>query len=71
MDAELVVRLPSQIPSEDASTLGMGISTVAQALYQVLALPLPEVDPTPTTQTILIYGGSAATGSLGIQFAKL
>ena len=51
--------------------LGMGISTLAQALYQVLALPLPEVDPTLTTQTILIYGGSAATGSLGIQFAKL
>jgi len=40
------------------------------ALYQILELPLP-----PSTASknfpVLIYGGSTATGSLAIQFAKL
>jgi NADPH:quinone reductase-like Zn-dependent oxidoreductase len=71
VDAELIVHLPDQVSFEDAATLGMGISTAGQALYQVLALPVPEVEPTPKNQTILIYGGSTATGSLAIQFAKL
>lgn len=41
-----------------------------QGLYQALGLPLP-TSPSPTPIPILIYGGSTATGILGIQFAKL
>lgn len=70
-DSELVLRLPDHVSYEAASTLGMGISTSAQALYQSLKLPLPSENPTPVNQTILIYGGATATGSIAIQLAKL
>lgn len=70
-DSELVVRLPDHVSYEAASTLGMGISTSAQALYQSLELPMPSENHTPANQTILIYGGASATGSIAIQLAKL
>lgn len=45
-------------------------SLQGQGLYQSLGLPLPTA---PATEPIplLIYGGSTATGLLGIQFARL
>lgn len=70
-DADLVIRIPDHLSFQAASTLGMGISTAAQALYQSLKLPLPTGGSVPTNDTILIYGGSSATGSIAIQLAKL
>ena len=70
-DADLTIRLPDSLAYAEASTLGMGLSTAAQALYQSLQLPLP-LDTTASPRgTILIYGGSTATGSLAIQLATL
>jgi hypothetical protein len=43
---------------------------VGQGLYQSLELPLP-TKPTSEKPILLIYGGSTATGSLAIQYAKL
>ena len=70
-DTDLLIRIPDHMSFDEASTLGMDISTAAQALYQWLPLPLPTHDAQPTNRTILIYGGSSATGSLSIQLAKL
>ncbi|CBX96210.1 hypothetical protein IAQ61_001387 [Plenodomus lingam] len=64
------LRIPDNISFESAATLGVGISTVGQGLYQELALPFPPEkvkEPTP----ILIYGASTATGTLAVQYAKL
>jgi len=67
---DLQIKIPDNLTFEEASTLGVGISTVGQALYQSLEFPLPE-SGTKKNDYLLIYGGSTATGSLGIQYAKL
>ncbi|KAK4546691.1 hypothetical protein LTR36_001909 [Oleoguttula mirabilis] len=68
---DLVVKIPESLSFENAATFPLGVATVGQGLYQqALKLNLP-TDPTKDGETVLIYGGSSATGSLGIQYAKL
>jgi NADPH:quinone reductase-like Zn-dependent oxidoreductase len=58
---------------DDLCTVPLGSITVGQGLFQQnkgLALNLPEQGK-GNGEWLLIYGGSTATGSLGIQFAKL
>ncbi|KUI53789.1 Protein TOXD [Cytospora mali] len=66
----LQIKIPDNLSFEEASTLGVGITTVGQGLYQFLELPLP-AEPLSEPKHILIYGGSTTTGILGIQFARL
>ncbi|KAI8609816.1 alcohol dehydrogenase class-3 [Chytriomyces sp. MP71] len=66
----ITLPIPSNLSFEEASTLGVGIYTVGQGLYQTLGLELPSANPTAHKTPILIYGGSTATGALAIQFAK-
>ncbi|KAH7227135.1 chaperonin 10-like protein [Fusarium redolens] len=68
--ADVALRIPDSLTFEEAATLGVGITTVGQGLYQSLKLPLPD-KPSPNREYLLIYGGSTATGALAIQFAKL
>ena len=62
-------KVPENVSDEEASTLGIGITTVGQGLYQSLDLPLPGTGD--RDEPVLVYGGSTATGSLAIQFARL
>ena len=62
-------KVPENLSSEEAATTNVGIITVSMALYQKLALPFPGEGK--SDEWILIYGGSTATGSLAIQYAKL
>ncbi|KAJ6009206.1 hypothetical protein N7499_005374 [Penicillium canescens] len=56
---------------QDAVTLGLGVTSAALGLYQSLKLALP-VSPISVHERVsLIYGGSTATGTLAVQFAKL
>ncbi|KAJ6117560.1 hypothetical protein N7512_007285 [Penicillium capsulatum] len=66
------LRIPENVSFEEASTLGCGVTTVGQGLFEKdygLGLNLP-TNPITTPATVLINGGSSATGTLGIQFAK-
>lgn len=67
---DLLIKIPDNLSFEEAATLGVGVVTVGQGLYQFLQLPLP-TEPLAQSKPILIYGGSTATGILGIQYAKL
>jgi NADPH:quinone reductase-like Zn-dependent oxidoreductase len=53
-----------------AVTLPSAILTIALGLYVHLELPMP---PTivPADSWIFVYGGSSASGTMAIQFAKL
>jgi len=67
---DIQIEIPSNLSFEEAATLGVGVTTVGQALYQSLKLPMPN-QPQAENTPLLIYGGSTATGSLAIQYAKL
>jgi NADPH:quinone reductase-like Zn-dependent oxidoreductase len=69
---DLQIRIPDSMSFEAAATLGVGLTTVGQNLYQSMELPLPgEAESDETDMSILIYGGATATGTLAIQCAKL
>ncbi|KAL1880464.1 hypothetical protein Plec18167_003868 [Paecilomyces lecythidis] len=76
LKADMAIRIPDSLSFEDAATLPLGLVTVGQGLFQEMGLNIPTPDVTvdtvkPNGETILIYGGSSATGTLGIQLAKL
>lgn len=64
---DIQLKVPDNTTDEDAATLGAGVITCGQALYQSLELPLPGSGK--AGYPILIYGASTATGSLAIQYA--
>jgi NADPH:quinone reductase-like Zn-dependent oxidoreductase len=66
----LVNLVPKGMSFEETAALGVGVVTVGQGLYQAMGLPFPDA-PLKKKSPILIYGGSSASGALGIQFAKL
>jgi NADPH:quinone reductase-like Zn-dependent oxidoreductase len=67
---DVQIGIPDNMSFEEAATLGVGVTTCGQGLYQSLQLPLPNKPATQKTY-VLIYGGSTATGALAIQYAKL
>lgn len=70
--ADIGLRIPDNMSFEDAATLGVGVITCGQGLFGPDGLKLNWPDnPTTKGEAVLIYGGSSATGVLGIQLAKL
>jgi NADPH:quinone reductase-like Zn-dependent oxidoreductase len=67
---DVQMKTPDNLTDAEAATLGVGVSTVAQGMYQSLQLPWPEKGLKEKIP-LLIYGGSTATGALAIQYAKL
>ncbi|EXJ83209.1 hypothetical protein A1O1_06828 [Capronia coronata CBS 617.96] len=68
---DIQMKIPDDLPFEKAATVSLGATTVGQGLFQkALKLNLP-TEPVGDKTFVLIYGGSSATGALGIQYAKL
>ena len=74
---DLQMHIPDNVSFEAAATTGVGIGSAGYGLYRVLGLPFPgstasdNSSQTEARGTVLIYGGSTATGSIAIQLAKL
>jgi NADPH:quinone reductase-like Zn-dependent oxidoreductase len=66
-----VAKIPEGMSFEETAALGVGITTMGQTLYDAMEIPLPGEQPLPGAPCILISGGSSATGTLAVQFAKL
>ncbi len=63
--------LPDSLSFEAACVLPLGLSTAACGLFQkdFLALRPPSASPSPSGETVLIWGGSTSVGSNAIQLA--
>ncbi|KAJ9612482.1 hypothetical protein H2200_004079 [Cladophialophora chaetospira] len=68
---DLQVHIPDGVSFEAAATVGVAIGTVGFGLYNVLRLPLPGEQNPGEQEPILIYGGSTASATIAIQFARL
>jgi len=69
---DIQIKVPDNLSFEEAATLGCGVTTVEQGLYEPgygFGLALPS-KPISKPEQVLVYGGSTATGTLGIQFLK-
>lgn len=65
-------KLPDNIDFEHGAMLPMAVATASIALFNDLELPRPSLDLTQErSETILIWGGASALGSMAIQLARL
>ncbi|KAL7902137.1 chaperonin 10-like protein [Trichoderma sp. SZMC 28014] len=66
---------PASLSYEEASSLSLGFMTAASALYCVLNISLPFVEPAlknaNTLKSILVVGGSSAVGAAAIQLLRI
>lgn len=67
---DIAMHIPSNLTYTSAAALPSGLGTVALGLYQHLGLSLPPAT-VDGSEWLFVYGGSSATGSLAIQYAKL
>lgn len=67
-----IAKLPDNVSYAEASVLPMGLGVASSGLFQpdTLALPFPQVNPTPTGKVVLVWGGSSSMGACAIQLAK-
>lgn len=66
------VKLPRSIACKDACVMGLGLATAMLHIFEtdMLALRLPRViNPAPTDEVVLVWGGSSSVGSCAIQLA--
>jgi len=70
--AHMTAPIPAHLSYEQAAVLPLGLSTAACGMYQkdFLGLAAPQINPVPTGETLLVWGGSTSVGSNAIQLAR-
>ena len=70
--AHMTSPIPAAMSFEAAAVLPLGLSTAACALFQTdfLGLAPPRLDPVPTGEVVLVWGGSTSVGGNAIQLAR-
>jgi NADPH:quinone reductase-like Zn-dependent oxidoreductase len=76
MKGDIGIHLPDHVSFEQGAAISSGINTAALSMYspKTLDFPIPTFpiqESSGEEKFILIYGGSSASGTIGIQFAKL
>lgn len=68
---QMACPIPDDLPFEDAAVLPLAVSTASCGLFQTdfLGLHHPTMQPEPTEETVLVWGGSTSVGSQAIQLA--
>ncbi|GKZ79775.1 trans-enoyl reductase fsl5 [Aspergillus niger] len=67
----VTLKIPPDMSFEAGASMGSAIGTIGLALFKSLALPGSPLHPVQTPMTVLVYGGSTATGTMAIQILKL
>lgn len=75
-NSEVVAKIPDNVDDLTAAALGIGGETAVQALFQRLALPVPDFSKgaAPVTEDspeVLIWSGSTTVGQWAIQLAHV
>ncbi|RKL45659.1 hypothetical protein BFJ72_g3204 [Fusarium proliferatum] len=70
--AECASKIPESLSFEQAAVLPLSLATAAWSLFGdvTLAMRYPSLNPTPTEETVLIWGGSSSVGGSAVQLAK-
>lgn len=69
--ADLLFQIPDEISFETAATLGINASTGGLALFKTLGLSFAERKVTPSSPSVLVYGGATSSGMVAIQLLRL
>ncbi|KAK1059702.1 hypothetical protein LTR74_012433 [Friedmanniomyces endolithicus] len=67
---DMLMRIPDGAGFESAATVAVGIGTLGYGLYHILGLSLPDGSAPSSSEPVLIYGGSTATGTLAVQSGR-
>ncbi|KAK5132881.1 Trans-enoyl reductase fsl5 [Meristemomyces frigidus] len=67
----VLVKVPTHMSFEEAASLGTGIGTMGLALFRSLQVPGYPTKPASEEKTVLVYGGSTASGTIALQLLRL
>lgn len=69
--SDLCVRIPDNMRDEEAAACPAGIATAGYGIFLTHGLNMPGEGEGGKGEPFMIYGGTTATATIAIQFAKL